>query len=253
MANEGLLVQSKHKLEIDVTPNSTPTFERVAKGFSGLDPSMNEETDQTAYLDGDGYLTTTVMGGQYTTTLSGHRYYGDPAQDFIFSKRFGLGNERETTYRITEPDGTIIEGPCTLAEITGASGDANAKGEITVAIHFNGKPAITSAGDDTTAPTVTVTPSDGATGVAVTTDITWAFDEAIRAEDVNDGNFYVMDDTGAIVAGTLSHSANQETVTFSPSADLTATTDYTAIASKNIRDIAGNNLANTEVTNFTTA
>ncbi|MFZ4452087.1 phage tail tube protein [Salibacterium aidingense] len=153
---EGLLVQSQHRFEINTTPDATDgeeTFERMAKGFNNFDPSNNEETDQTQYLDGEGFASTTVMGGQLTLSFSGHRYYGDPAQDWIFSKQHEIGTERETTFRWTMPTGEVFEGPCTLAEISGPSGDANAKGEITVAVHFNGKPVYSENGEDGTATT----------------------------------------------------------------------------------------------------
>ncbi|WP_077623841.1 phage tail tube protein [Sediminibacillus massiliensis] len=151
---EGFLTQSKHRFEINTTPGTDPgTYARMGQGFTGVEPSNNEEVDQTAYLTDDGWLRSTVMGGQLILTFSGHRYYGDEAQDFIFSRQFSLGTERETDYRWTMPDGTIVEGDCTLAEITGASGEANAKGEITVAVHFNGKPNVTPP--DTTTTTTT--------------------------------------------------------------------------------------------------
>ena len=146
MAEEGLLVQSKHLFEINIEPGADPgNFARLAAGFNSFEVALNEELDQTPYLDGDGYATSTVMGAQLTITFTGHRKFGDPAQDFIFSKSMEIGNERETEFRWTLPTGEVFEGPCTLAEISGPSGDANAKGEITVAIHFNGKPVYTPA------------------------------------------------------------------------------------------------------------
>lgn len=145
MAEEGLLVQSKHIFEINITPDEVePTWARMAAGFSSFEPALNEELDQTHYLDGEGYATSTVMGAQLTLTFSGHRKYGDPAQDFIFSRSLEIGNGRETQFRWTQPNGDVIEGPCTIAEASGPSGDANAKGEISVAIHLNGKPEYTS-------------------------------------------------------------------------------------------------------------
>ena len=146
MADEGLLVQSKHLFEIDINPEGPdPEWARLARGLNNFEPSMNDEIDQTHYLDGDGYATTTVMGGQLVLTFSGHRYFGDAAQDWIFSKATEIGNERETQFRWTMPDGGQYEGPCTIANITGPSGDANAKGEISFEIHFNGKPEYTPA------------------------------------------------------------------------------------------------------------
>lgn len=107
---------------------------------------------------------------------------------------------------------------------------------------------------DTTPPTVTVSPTDGATAVAVDSNIVWTFSEAIRDEDVNDGNFYVMQASdGTLVAGTLSIDATKEIVTFDPTSNLTALTEYIAVASKNVRDLAGNQMTANSVTNFTTA
>lgn len=144
--NEGLLVQSKHLFEIDITPGGTEeTWARIARGFNSFDPQTNEETDQTHYLDGDGHGSTDVTGVQLTLSFSGHRYYGDEAQDWIYSLKLEVGEGRKTKFRWTLPTGEIFEGPCTIAEITGPSGDANAKGDITVAIHFNGKPQYTAA------------------------------------------------------------------------------------------------------------
>ncbi|MGJ9460286.1 phage tail tube protein [Oceanobacillus sp. CF4.6] len=145
---EGLLINSKHTFEIGTGTDATTEeilYSRLAKGFSNFEPATNEENDQTAYLDSDGWLTTTVMGGQLTLNFSGHRFYGDEAQDYIFSKQFELGAGREAPFRWTLPSGVIIEGPATFAEITGGGGDAIAKGEITVAVHINGKPTITPA------------------------------------------------------------------------------------------------------------
>lgn len=138
---EGLLLQSQHLFELNTTPGTQPgTYARLGAGLNNFEPSFNEEVDQSTYLDGDGFGESDVTGAQLILTFSGHRKYGDPAQDFIFSKAFSLGEERKTDFRWTQPDGTIIEGPCTIANIEGPSGDANAKGEISFEIHFNGRP-----------------------------------------------------------------------------------------------------------------
>lgn len=106
---------------------------------------------------------------------------------------------------------------------------------------------------DAVAPTVTVSPIDEATAVIVSANVVWTFDEAIRLNDVNGANFFVTDDTGTEVAGALSLSVSNTVVTFDPTANLAALTAYTAIATKNVKDIAGNALASNSVTNFTTA
>lgn len=107
---------------------------------------------------------------------------------------------------------------------------------------------------DTVAPTVlSVTPADAATGVAADTTVQWVFSEAIQATDVTEGNFFLLDAANAQVAGSLSISADKTTVTFTPDANLSATTTYTAYVTTDVKDLAGNHLEDVYVTTFTTA
>lgn len=107
-------------------------------------------------------------------------------------------------------------------------------------------------GVDTTAPTVTVAPIDEATAVALDADVVWTFDKAIKETLVTDANFMVLDDTLAVVAGALSIDATGTIVTFSPTLDLTVSTTYTAMATANVQDLAGNALEDPSITTFTT-
>lgn len=140
----GFELMNKHIFEINTTPGVSPgTYARIAEGITNVEPNNNEELSQDRYLNGDGYGETDVIGAQLVLTFTGHRKYGDPAQDFIFGKLLELGPSRRTTFRWTEPDGGIFEGECTIANISGPSGDAGAKGEISFEIHFNGRPQYT--------------------------------------------------------------------------------------------------------------
>ncbi|WP_153124678.1 phage tail tube protein [Peribacillus tepidiphilus] len=140
----GFELMNKHIFEINTTLGVSPgTYARIAAGITDVEPNNNEELSQDKYLDGDGYGQTDVIGAQMVLAFTGHRKYGDPAQDFIFSKLLELGPERRTEFRWTEPDGGIFEGECTIANISGPSGNAGAKGEISFEIHFNGKPDYT--------------------------------------------------------------------------------------------------------------
>lgn len=138
-------LMNDYLLEINITPRAAePTWAKLADGISGYEPSGNEETDQTQYMSGKGYATTTVTGKQETYSISGHRLTGDPAQDYIYSYpvKHGLGKARETQGRITDPSGEVIVGPVTLTAIEGPSGEAGTKGEISFEVHFNGKPEL---------------------------------------------------------------------------------------------------------------
>lgn len=138
------LLNSDHLILIDTAPNAVSSiWARLAAGINNLDPQSNDEVDQTAYLDGRSYRSSTVTGGQFTIALTGHRKYGDTAQDYIFDRQIESGCARETNCQFIRPDGSKVEGAITLANITGGGGDAAAKGDIGVELHFNGKPTYT--------------------------------------------------------------------------------------------------------------
>lgn len=111
---------------------------------------------------------------------------------------------------------------------------------------------VASIGGDTTGPTVITVPADAATGVVIGDDLTATFNEAIKGADVIANNFILMKASDAtIIPGTLSHNPSTHVVTFDPTSDLDASTDYIWVISS-IRDIAGNTMTQVAV-NFTTA
>lgn len=130
---------------LDITPETTATYARLGKGIQSLSPASNENIDQSTYLDGDGFGESEVIGAQWIYTGAGHRYVGDDAQDFIFSKQFSLGEARKSNFKEYDSLGNLISGACTIANVTQGGGDAQAKNEIGFEIHLNGKPAFTPA------------------------------------------------------------------------------------------------------------
>lgn len=100
--------------------------------------------------------------------------------------------------------------------------------------------------------TVTVSPVDAATGVAINSNIVWTFDKALNEGNVNAGNFIVMNATGTEIAGTLTLDETKKIVTFNPTADLSNNTAYTVIALKTVRGADGSVMAANSITNFTT-
>ncbi|MBB4935992.1 hypothetical protein FHR32_000297 [Streptosporangium album] len=92
--------------------------------------------------------------------------------------------------------------------------------------------------EDTTPPKVSsTTPSNGQTGVPTSSVIKAIFDEP-----VTDAQIVVKDTQGAEVAGNAAMDAANTTLTFTPSAPLTATTGYTAEVSA-AKDFADNQMA----------
>lgn len=143
MSDKALVWQ--HIFNINTTPGGTETMSRLAAGLSSVEFSNNEEVDQTAYLDGEGFSSSDVTGGQMILSFSGHRDYDDAAQNYIYSLLTEFGESRKTNFEWTTPNGDEFTGNITIANIEGPSGDANTKGEISFEIHFNGKPVFTPA------------------------------------------------------------------------------------------------------------
>ncbi len=109
---------------------------------------------------------------------------------------------------------------------------------------------------DTTAPTVTfIGPVGGATNVATSTSVTVTFSEAMNASTIDSTTVRLLD--GATpVAASVSYNAGTNTATLTPSAALANSTTYTVSVTggaSGVKDLAGNALASTVTSSFTTA
>jgi hypothetical protein len=110
---------------------------------------------------------------------------------------------------------------------------------------------------DTTAPTITVrSPTAGATGVSVGTNVTVTFSEAMNAATVSGTTFELRTPAGTLVAAAVSYSATTRVATLNPTVDLAGGTTYTATVrggTAGVQDVAANPLASDSVWSFTTA
>jgi stringent starvation protein B len=103
-------------------------------------------------------------------------------------------------------------------------------------------------GVDTTPPTVVSTsPAADATGVAISTTVSVTFSEAMNASTITTSSFTVGG-----VSGSVSYNSGTYMATFTPSANLSYSTTYTANLSTAITDAAGNPLASAYSWSFTT-
>lgn len=107
---------------------------------------------------------------------------------------------------------------------------------------------------DTTPPQVSaVVPADGATGVALNATVRWTFDEPLALSTVTKGNFLLFaTNTGVPVQGSLTINSARTEVTLTPSGNLESSTDYTALVTEGVKDVAGNEMVTAHVTTFTT-
>lgn len=109
---------------------------------------------------------------------------------------------------------------------------------------------------DTTAPTVsTFSPLDAATGVAIGSDITVTFSEAIQR---GTGNIVLKDAANNVIATydaatSTNLSISGSTLTINPTSNLSYSTQYfVTFAAGTIKDLAGNSYAGTATYDFTT-
>jgi hypothetical protein len=104
---------------------------------------------------------------------------------------------------------------------------------------------------DTTAPTVLeVTPPDQSTDIVVNVTISVVFSE--RMDETVTSNAFRLTRDGVKVNGTISWSADGQSLTFSPSHELGEGRTYEVVVNVSAKDVAGNELIAGNVTSFET-
>jgi hypothetical protein len=82
-----------------------------------------------------------VTGGAPQITISGRRIVGDTAQDYIASKQFALGTDRNTSVKIVA-EGKQIICDATIGEVTSFGGQTLDINSFGCTIYFNGEPTL---------------------------------------------------------------------------------------------------------------
>ncbi|MGC1658844.1 MAG: Ig-like domain-containing protein [Candidatus Acidiferrales bacterium] len=199
----------------DVATNVPPN-QKIAAVFS---KAMNPVTISAP---GAFSLMTTVGAVPVTGTVT----YDTASNTAIFTPTANLANSTQFTATIS-------------SAVTDLSGNALATGGATNPWTFT-----TGTTLDVTAPTVTVTnPADAATAVPVSTTISATFSTAMNPTTITTESFLVTATAdGTPVSGTVAYDPADQIATFTPSADLDASTQYTAAISPAVEDLAGNAL-----------
>lgn len=110
----------------------------------------------------------------------------------------------------------------------------------------------TGTGTDTTAPTVRFTnPTSSAINVPLNTALSVTFSEAIEGATITSQTVSLQQAGASVVAGSLQTVGT--TVTFRPTINLAANSQYTATITTGVEDLAGNSLATSYSWSFTTA
>jgi len=122
--------------------SGTWTYAKLCKGIESMEFNENEQNQQYFFLCGNGFAHNEVTGSAPELVISGRRIAGDAAQDYIVSKQFSLGANRNSSVKIVA-EGQQITCDCTIGAITsfgGATTDVNAFG---CTIRLNGAPTVT--------------------------------------------------------------------------------------------------------------
>lgn len=127
-------------------PSETWTYSELANGIDNLAEALNETVQQYFFLSDDGFARNHVTGMAPAITMTGRRVVGDAAQDYIFSKKYGLDTDRQSSFQLsyTDADGgtTEITCDCTICNIQEWSGATTDDSAISFEIRFDGKPEV---------------------------------------------------------------------------------------------------------------
>jgi len=132
-------------LEINTTPDSEATYARLGAGFDNMHEALNEVVQKYRFMSDGGYARSRVTGLAPVWTLTGRRIWGDPAQDFIFERKYEIGAARETQGKVTYTAAGVkheITFDCTFANIQELSGSSEENSAVTVELHVCGKPVV---------------------------------------------------------------------------------------------------------------
>ncbi|MCU7915099.1 MAG: Ig-like domain-containing protein [Candidatus Thiodiazotropha sp. (ex Gloverina cf. vestifex)] len=105
---------------------------------------------------------------------------------------------------------------------------------------------------DITAPSVTTrSPQPNQTGIAISAQVSMAFDEALLGSSV-DSQSLTLTQYGTPVAANVSYDSNSHSIRLTPNAQLSGQTTYTVTLGATVEDLAGN-FTSSESWSFTTA
>lgn len=191
---------------------NVPLNQRVAATFSTfMDPS-------TISAAGTFTLAATVGGAAVSGTVS---YAGRTA---LFTPTANLAASTQYTATITTA----------AKDLTGVALAANFTWNFTTGVAAN-----------VAGPTITLTnPASAAVNVFIDTTVSATFSTAMDPTTITNATFTlaVAGVGGASVSGTVSYDSASQIATFTPSANLTANTQYTAAVSNSVMDLSGNAL-----------
>lgn len=118
------------------------TYAKLCKGIEGMTFNSNEQNQQYFFLCGNGFAHNEVTGGAPELQVTGRRIVGDTAQDYIVSKQFALGTDRNSSVKIIAGGKQIIC-DCSIGDVVSFGGNTLDVNTFSCTIRFNGTPVVT--------------------------------------------------------------------------------------------------------------
>lgn len=120
------------------------TYSPLCKGIEGMTFNSNEQNQQYFFLCGEGFAHNEVTGAAPELQITGRRIEGDAAQDYIVSKQFALGADRNSSVKIISGGKQIIC-DCSIGDVVSFGGQTLDVNTFSCTIRFNGTPTVTDA------------------------------------------------------------------------------------------------------------
>ena len=126
----------------------TWTYSVLGAGIENLSEALNEVVNQYQFLSDGGYARNHVTGMAPAVTFTGRRVMGDAAQNYIFSQKYALDVNRQSSFTLSYVDAegatTTITVDCTICNIQEWSGATTEDSAISFEVRFDGKPEVKS-------------------------------------------------------------------------------------------------------------
>ena len=145
----GLMTMYNLTAKLGTSSSGTPptwTYSVLGDGIDNIAEALNETVQQYFFLDDNGFAKNHVTGMAPSFTLTGRRVMGDAAQDYIFSKKYDLDEDRQSSFQLSYKDGSgttvTLTVDCTICNIQEWSGATTDDSAISFEIRFDGAPTI---------------------------------------------------------------------------------------------------------------
>lgn len=132
-----------NSVEIGTSESSgTWSYSKLCAGIESMTFNSNEQNQQFFFLCGEGFAHNETTGAAPELQISGRRVVGDAAQDYIASKQFALGTDRNSSIKITA-EGQVITCDCSIGDVVSFGGATLDVNTFSCTIRFNGEPTVT--------------------------------------------------------------------------------------------------------------